>query len=128
MDAVTDTEPSTELRTLTHVLYALYLLGYLTFGLTSIFGVAVAMTKRRDTAGTRFESHFIWLIRTFGIALIVALIGVVVTFTLGSIPALGFILVFLGWLALGLWWMFRVAKGWLCHHASRALLEPEAFF
>ena len=63
------------LRTLTHVLYALYAAYWLTGGLTVLIAIIINYLKRGDVAGTPYEAHFEWQIRTFWWAVLGHLIG-----------------------------------------------------
>ena len=105
-------------RTIGHVVYVLYAIGVI-FGLFSVAGVIVAYIKRGDVAGTLLESHFTWLIRTFWITLIAGIVGVILLF------------VFIGWIiliAVGIWYIWRVAKGWLKLNDGEALPDPQAWY
>jgi uncharacterized membrane protein len=119
------------LLTYTHVIYGLHALAVL-IGLTtmhtivfsflwslpSIIAVIMNYARRSATYGTYLESHFRWQIRTFWYAL---LWFVVLWFVaLASIPLMvvliGFgtvVLSFIGFVALGVWIAYRVARGWL---------------
>jgi len=99
--------PTPDLRKLTHVVYALYAIGFLTSGFLAIatFAAVVVMyLKRADAAGTVYAAHFDWLLRTFWWALLWCAIGFILTFIL------------VGWvvlLAAIVWVVYRVARGWL---------------
>jgi uncharacterized membrane protein len=107
----------------THVIYALHALSLLTgiigaatvvgaflIGWPSIIAVVLNYVKRSEARGTWLESHFRWQIRTFWFgALWVVLCVLFVVLTLG----LG---IFIAWLPLGLvglWFIYRIARGWL---------------
>ena len=110
---------------ITHLVYGLHalglaigaigaasVLGSFLFGWPSIIAVVINYVKRSDVRGTWLESHFKWQIRTFWLALRWAVIVAVV-----SLP-LAFILVGIGtWvvgmLVLGVWAIYRIARGWL---------------
>jgi uncharacterized membrane protein len=102
---------ATDLRTLTHVAYGLYALGFLTAGFLGLATVAAAVLlylKRADTAGTVYAPHFDWLLRTFWWSLLWLALSALLT------------LIFIGWigvLATVVWVLYRLIKGWL------ALLE-----
>ena len=116
--------PSSErLVTWTNVIYGLHALSLATgilgaasvvgaflIGWPSVIAVILNYVKRSEVRGTWLESHFRWQIRTFWFgALWVALCGAFVVFTLG----VGVLLV---WLPLGivaLWFIYRVARGWM---------------
>jgi len=114
---------SESLITWTNVIYALHALSLATgilgaasvvgaflIGWPSIIAVILNYVKRSEASGTWLESHFRWQIRTFWFgALWVGLCALFVLFTLG----LG---VFLVWMPLGvvaLWFIYRVARGWM---------------
>ena len=105
------TESLQSARTLTLVVYALQAASFLV-GLTFIVAVIINYVKRDDVRGTWLESHFSWQIRTFWFALLWAVIVALV-----SLP-LAVILVGIGtWVAglfvLGIWAIYRIARGWL---------------
>ena len=54
----------TEDKTMPAVCYALYLLGFATFGLTTIVGAVMAHAQQ-GTAGPDMRTHYTYLIRTF---------------------------------------------------------------
>jgi uncharacterized membrane protein len=107
--------------TYTHVIYALHTLavviGITTFhtivgsfvgGLPSIVAVIMNYVRRSATRGTYLESHFRWQIRTFWYALLWAVVCVMVAITIIGIP-----IALIGFAALAIWIVYRVARGWL---------------
>ena len=94
----------------TGILGAASVVGAFLIGWPSIIAVVLNYVKRSEARGTWLESHFRWQIRTFWFgALWMALCGAFVVFTLG----IGLLLV---WLPLGimaLWFVYRVARGWI---------------
>ena len=119
--AVTSLDASDSLVRTTHIVYALHALGLaigafgaasvvgsFLFGWPSIIAVIINYVKRGDARGTWLESHFSWQIRTFWYALLWALIAAVLMVTVIGIPlAIGMFFV------LGVWAIYRVARGWL---------------
>jgi uncharacterized membrane protein len=103
-----------DLRTLTHVAYGLYALGFLTsgfLGIATLAAVVLMYLKRSDAAGTVYAAHFDWLLRTFWWALLWLAISGIAT------------LIFIGWIGVAatiVWVLYRLIKGWL------ALLEGSA--
>src|SRR5215471_5717437 len=109
------------LITYTHVIYALHTLAVLV-GVTtvhtiifsfvgtlpSIVAVIMNYARRSATVGTFLESHFRWQIRTFWFAVLWALVILLLIVTIIGIP-----FAFLGVFALGIWIIYRVARGWL---------------
>jgi uncharacterized membrane protein len=116
-------EPAGSVVTLTHAIYGLHALSLLTgiitaasivfmflTGWPSIIAVILNYVKRGEARGTWLESHFRWQIRTFWFGVLwVALCGLFVVATLG-------VGVLVAWLPLGvvgLWFIYRIASGWL---------------
>jgi len=91
------------LKTITQVVYALQALSF-AFGVTAIVGLIINYIKRDDVAGTVYQSHFDWQIRTFWWGLLWAVIGIVL-----AIVFIGFAVLFVAWV----WAIYRVVKGWL---------------
>ena len=91
------------LKTITQVVYALQALSF-AFGVTALIGLIINYVKRDDVAGTVYQSHFDWQIRTFWWGLLWAVIGMVLAFVL-----VGFAVMFAAWV----WAIYRVVKGWL---------------
>jgi uncharacterized membrane protein len=113
------------LVTYTHVIYALHALSAVLgiVGSATVVGafligplpiVAVIMNYVRLSAvrGTWLESHFRWQIRTFWFALLWALVIGAVSAVLLLI-VVGVVTWVVGLIALGLWVIYRVARGWL---------------
>ncbi len=89
---------------LTHIVYALQALGFLTL-LSPIAGVVINNIKMDDVKGTWLESHFLWQVRTF----LYTLLWVFVSFLLTLIVGIGM----LGFFIAAVWFIYRIAKGWL---------------
>ena len=52
-------------RTLTLVLYVLYIIAIFSAGLLAVIALVINYIKRDDVRGSIFESHFTWQIRRF---------------------------------------------------------------
>lgn len=52
-------------RTLTLILYVLYIIAIFSGGLLAIVALVINYIKRDDVRGSIVESHFTWQIRTF---------------------------------------------------------------
>jgi len=91
------------LRDLTAVVYALQAASLLV-GVTLLAAVVVNYVKREDVAGTWLESHFTWQIRTFWFSLLWTVIGAITLLIL-----VGFVILSV-WL---IWFIYRIAKGWI---------------
>jgi uncharacterized membrane protein len=91
------------LKNLTTVIYALYAASFLV-GVSAIVAIIMNYVKKQDVAGTIYESHFRWQIRTFWFGLLWGVLGAVTW------------LVIIGWFILsadGIWIIYRIVKGWL---------------
>ena len=113
------------LITTLHVTYALHavglaigafgaasVVGMFIFGWPSIIAVIINYVKRGEARGTWLESHFDWQIRTFWFAaiwsLFVFLLGLPLTLVI-----IGFGIWAVGFFILGVWAIYRIAKGWM---------------
>ena len=97
-------EELASLKQVTMVVYALQALGFLTGGVTAIVAIIVNYVKREDVAGSIYQSHFDWQIRTFWWGLLWGVIGMLLI-----VVVVGFAVLFVGWV----WTVYRVVKGWL---------------
>ena len=118
-------EPKPSDVTWTHVIYALHgfgvALGIATsafivtsflFGLPSILAVILNYVKRGDVRGTFLESHFRWQIRTFWYALLWIVVASLVSLP-WMLVLIGFVTLWVAAIAIGLWVLYRVVKGWM---------------
>ena len=106
-------------KTLTWVIYGLYGASFL-IGITWIVAIILNYVKRGDVAGTYLESHFTWQIRTFWFAMLWACL----IFLVGAILAIvlvGFAVWIVGFIALGIWAIYRIARGWMALNARQPL-------
>jgi uncharacterized membrane protein len=135
MNAATmNVEADVSLVRTTHLVYGLHalglalgafgaasVLGSFLFGWPSIIAVIINYVKRSQARGTWLESHFDWQIRTFwnalGWAVLVGLISLPLTllFGLGIATWIG------GMFLLGVWAIYRIARGWLRLNARQAM-------
>jgi uncharacterized membrane protein len=121
---VSATPPQSLVNT-AHLVYALHTLGLVIgafgtasvvgaflFGWPSIIAVIINYVKRSEVRGTWLESHFSWQIRTFWWALLWAIIIGIVGFVL-AIVLVGIAIWIIGFFLLGIWAIYRIARGWL---------------
>lgn len=109
-------DPLDDLVKLTHIVYLLQALAYIT-ALTYVIAVIVNYVKLEDVQGTWLESHFRWQIRTFWISLIGIIIGVISFYFV------------IGWFILAatfFWVVYRIVKGWLYLYEKRPMTPPIA--
>ena len=94
------------------VLTSASIVGKFLFGVPSIIAVIMNYLRRDDARGTYLESHFNWQLRTFWFAALW-----VVLVTMLSLPLflvlIGFATLIVGMIVIGLWVIYRVARGWL---------------
>lgn len=118
---------------LTHLIYALhsaslaigiltsaFVVGAFLFGIPSLVAVVLNYAKRAEVQGTFLESHFRWQIRTFWFAALWCVVGLILFvplfLTIILIPvAIGI------FVAIGLWAIYRVARGWLALKEGKPL-------
>jgi len=121
------------LITYTHAIYALHTLaviiglttaativGSFVCGIPSIIAVVMNYARRPAVRGTFLESHFKWQIRTFWFALLWALIIWSVSLPL-MLVLIGIPLFFAGFVALAIWIIYRVARGWMALRDRRPM-------
>ncbi len=117
--------PDPTLVTYTNVIYALHslsvligltsavtIVGSFIFGLPSIVAVIMNYVRQSDVRGTYLEAHFRWQIRTFWFALLWAVIVWAISLPLMLI-AIGFVTLVIGYVALAIWVIYRIVRGWV---------------
>src|SRR3954471_4628367 len=113
--------PREGLVTLAHVIYGLHAFSAVTgilspalivtaflTGWPSIIAVILNYVKRAEVRGTWLDSHFSWQIRTFWFAALWLVIGGILFATVIAIPVAVVL-----WLAIGIWVLYRIIRGWL---------------
>ncbi len=95
--------------------------GSFVFGLPSIAAVIMNYVRQSDARGTFLESHFRWQIRTFWFALLWIVVAGIVSAPLVLLLGLGVLTFFLAAAAIGLWVVYRVARGWLALRDGRTM-------
>jgi uncharacterized membrane protein len=91
-------------KNITQIIYGLYAASIIV-GVTYFVGIVLNYVKRDDVRGTWLESHFTWQIRTFWYSLLWFVVG----FPLIAAVGLGFVV----WVVAGIWYIYRIVKGWL---------------
>jgi uncharacterized membrane protein len=117
--------PDASLVSYTHIIYALhaasvvigltsaaFVVTAFIFGLPSIVAVIMNYARRNEVRGTFLESHFRWQIRTFWFALLWCVVIAAVAVPL-MVMLVGFFILPLSIALLGIWVIYRVARGWL---------------
>jgi uncharacterized membrane protein len=113
--------PSDSLVTTAHVVYGLHALsvligassiativGAFVFGIPSIIAVIINYAMQSEARGTFLESHFRWQIRTFWFAALWSLVSILLFISIVGIPFSWLLIV-----AVGLWVIYRIARGWV---------------
>jgi uncharacterized membrane protein len=131
-DSTPNADPS--LVSYTHIVYALHTLsvligltspatvvGSFVFGLPSIIAVIMNYVRQGDVRGTFLESHFRWQIRTFWFALLWMAIALLASAPLVLVLGLGVVTFALAAAAVGVWVVYRVARGWLALRDARPM-------
>ena len=115
----------------THIIYALHslsvligitsawtIVGSFIFGLPSIIAVIMNYARQSEVRGTWLESHFRWQIRTFWSALLWVLAILALSLPL-MLVFIGFVTLGIGYILLGIWVIYRIARGWLALRDNR---------
>ena len=106
------------LSLLTGILGAATIVGAFLIGWPSLIAVILNYVKRSEVRGTWLESHFRWQIRTFWYGLLwVSLCIIFVVMTLG----IGLLIVWVPIGVVSLWFVYRIARGWLALRDGRAM-------
>lgn len=128
-DQPTPDELLPSVLTVAHLVYALHtfaivigiigtatVIGSFVGSVPSLVAVILNYVKRGDARGTWAASHYRWQIRTFWFALLWALIGWVLVFTLiGAVVGVPILIM------LTLWLIYRIGRGWLRLGAQRPM-------
>lgn len=125
--------PAASLVRITNIVYGLHaislvlgafgaatVIGSFLFGWPSIIAVVINYVKRGEVLGTYLDSHFSWQIRTFWFALLWAIVVALVSIPL-ALVVIGFGTWVLGMFLLGVWAIYRIARGWLALREGRAM-------
>jgi uncharacterized membrane protein len=125
-------EPLPSVITVAHLVYALHtvaivvglvgaatVVGSFVGGLPSIAAVIFNYVKRGDARGTWVYTHYQWQIRTFWCAVLWALIGWALVLTIiGGVVGVPILI------ALTLWLIYRIGRGWLRLRDRRSMYTP----
>ncbi len=122
---------ASEDKTLPIVTYALFLLSFVTGGVTGIVGLILAYANR-PTASPAVASHYTFLIRTFwiGLAAIIAGVSLVIWGAIFSFILIGIPFLIVGKLMLallGVWFAVRCVVGLVKLSRDEAYPRPQAW-
>lgn len=84
-------------------------------GLTAIVGVIINHIKVNETTNQFVRSHHRWMLRTFWFGLLWTCVSIVLSFV-----AIGFI----GFIIVGVWWIYRIVRGILNFSDRKAMPLP----
>jgi len=96
----------------TGILGVVTIVGMFLTGWPSIIAVIMNYIKRSEARGTWLESHFRWQLRTFWSGVIWVLLVGFLTVGIGLLVL---------WLPLGVWFIYRIARGWMALSAHRPM-------
>ncbi|CAD5372557.1 conserved hypothetical protein [Rubrivivax sp. A210] len=106
-----------DLRLLTHVLYALHALSAFSGGTFAVVAIIVNYVKRGSLPDDHYRSHYRWQARSFWFTL----------FWLALTSPLFLVFIIPGAIAWGLvwlWYLYRFIRGWLAFHEGRSMPMP----
>lgn len=124
---------ATEDKTMPAVCYALYLLAFAT-GITAVVGLIIAYSQQ-STAGPAMRTHYTFLIRTFWIGLLLAIVAGIaggVLFAIGAVLTvilIGFPIMALAglvWAVAAIWFGVRCVVGLVYLSRGEAYPRPYA--
>ena len=118
-------------KTTVVVVYALYLAGYVTAGLTTVVGLIMIYVLRAQASDIA-RTHYRFLVRTFWLGMLWAaagwllfIVGLPLTLILIGIPLL--LLAKLVWVVTAIWYGVRCVAGLLAAMENRAYGTPESW-
>jgi uncharacterized membrane protein len=88
-------------------------IGQFVFGIPSIVAVVMNYVRRDEARGTWLESHFSWQLRTFWFAALAFVLIGLFSLPLVLLLGLGILTWMLGAFVVGIWILYRMARGWL---------------
>lgn len=103
-------------RQLTIIIYALYGSAFFLGGIPAIAAIIINYVKRNEIQDPMLASHFTWQIRSFWIALGLAIVGAITTFI-----GVGFIIL----MAAAIWNIYRLVRGVLNILDNKAMPTPQ---
>ncbi len=98
------------------ITYVLYLVGLLV-GPATIVGLVLAYTAKGE-APAWVQTHYRWLIRTFWIGLLFAVIGIATT-----VLMVGYLLLLIS----AIWYIVRVIRGFVAFQAGKPIANPASW-
>lgn len=90
------------------------------FGLPSLVAVVMNYARRAEARDTWLESHFRWQIRTFWFGLLLSIVVLALSLPL-MLVLIGFATWWLGLALIGLWLIYRIARGWMALRDRRPM-------
>jgi len=120
-------EQESSLRTIGHVSYALHAIvavaavlpGTQVSVLLLVAAFILDLVKRGEAAGSWQESHFRWRIRSVVFAAILYAVTIPLWFLL-LVPG------WIAWVAISIWFLYRVVRGWLALNDRKPMPMPVA--
>lgn len=106
-----------QMRTMALAVWALYVLSIL-LGFTSIIGVIIAHVKRAEAAGTIWEGHMIYAIRTFWLTFLGAVLSIPL-----MLIGIGVLLI----IVVSLWFIVRSVVGLLKALDNKPIADPQGW-
>jgi uncharacterized membrane protein len=119
-DVAAPSQPSeiNSLRNTAIMVHGLMAAGMLFFGVPTLVGLVIAYMKRKDAAGSIYESHLTYAIRTFWIGLAMSFVGSLLLILFVGLPILIFT---------GVWFIVRIVRAILAWLDNKAIDNPARF-
>ncbi len=105
------------LHTYAWLVHGLYAASFVT-GFTGVAGVVLAYVKRGEAAGTIYESHLTYAIRTFWIGLAMTAVSLVLCLLVIGVVLLA---------GVGVWFIVRVVRPMIALADGRPVANPTGF-
>ena len=108
--------------TVTHIMYDLHALAPFTMWTLAIVAMIIGLVKRDDVRGTWLDSHYDYLSRTFWWGILWAVLAWATFWILGLVTfGIGMMVLWVLPVAVLVWDLYRVVKGWLRLNDKKAV-------
>ena len=119
--SVTERDVSSSL-TITQVMYVLHALAPFTMWTLAVVAMIIGLVKRDEVRGTWLDSHYAWMSRTFWWGILLAIAAWTIFWVLGLLTlGIGMAVLWVLPVAVVIWYLYRVIKGWLALNDRKAI-------
>lgn len=108
--------------TVTQIMYILHALAPFTMWTLAVVAMIIGLIKRDDVRGSWLDSHYAWMSRTFWWGILLAIAAWAIFWVLGLLTlGIGMAVLWILPVAVVIWYLYRVIKGWLALNDRKAI-------